>query len=438
MTLVVPVEQDGPGRTARRITQRLRGGLGAARRASRASKRDGSGRPRIAFVTPWPPEPSGVADYAIRLVVELGKTVDVDVVTGNSELQYTDPQARGVRLLRASDADLCAALGSYDRVVYAMGNSRFHMHVPELMRARPDAVVFHDVQLTGFYTLLSAAERPEDVQGALHEHFRAMYGSPPPADAIADGTLQWPLLQALGICMTPAIQKLAGECFVHSASSLQMLLGDRPSAAVDVPVRILPFGMPDVDSEARPRGATSLEPVVISLGVVTANKGVAQIIDAFARVAIEYPTARLVVAGPIEDADPLRWHTYAEQHAPGVAIELPGYLPAERFAALLREADVAVQLRLVSTGEASGVTADCLAAGLPTLVSDLGWAGELPSDAVLRVSVEADAAMIAEGITALLSDRRLRAKLSAAALEHASAHSFARLADAYREALGLA
>jgi glycosyltransferase involved in cell wall biosynthesis len=378
-----------------------------------------------------------VADYAIRLAIELSETIDVDVVTGNPDVHYTDPRVRGLRFLQASDPRLLRSLGRYDRIVYAMGNSRFHAHVPALLAARPDAVVFHDVQLTGFYTLLSVAERPDDVQGALSEHFQAMYGSPPPAQAVVGGMLEWERLQALGICMSREIQQLAGECFVHSASSMRMLLGDRQSVEGEVAARVLPFGMPDVKGDARPAGPASDAPLIVSVGVVTATKGVAQVIDAFALVAVRYPKARLVIAGPIEDADPLRWHAYAREHAPGAQIELPGYLSPERFDALLREADVAVQLRLVSTGEASGVISDCLAAGIPTLVSDLGWAGELPADAVLRVPVDASATLIAERVGELLSDSGLRATLSAAALEHARAHSFARLADAYREVLAL-
>jgi glycosyltransferase involved in cell wall biosynthesis len=113
-------------------------------------------------------------------------------------------------------------------------------------------------------------------------------------------------------------------------------------------------------------------------------------------------------------------------------------VPAARYAALLREADVAVQLRLVSNGEASGATADCLAAGIPTLVTDLGWAGELPAEVAARVPVDADAALIAEWIDELLVDPEKRAALSAAALEHARAHTFAQAADAYIEALELA
>ncbi len=39
-------------------------------------------RPRLAFVTPWPPEQSRIADYNHRLVAELQQRVDVDVVVG--------------------------------------------------------------------------------------------------------------------------------------------------------------------------------------------------------------------------------------------------------------------------------------------------------------------------------------------------------------------
>ena len=40
---------------------------------------------------------------------------------------------------------------------------------------------------------------------------------------------------------------------------------------------------------------------------------------------------------------------------------------------------------MLSHGEASAAVADCLAAGLPTVVSDLGWASELSADVVAHV-----------------------------------------------------
>ena len=89
---------------------------------------------------------------------------------------------------------------------------------------------------------------------------------------------------------------------------------------------------------------------------------------------------------------PLRRHhdfdearTFARDVAPRVNIEILGHVSATRYEELLREADVAVQLRTLSNGEASAAVADCLAAGLPTIASDLGWASELPGSAVAHL-----------------------------------------------------
>jgi len=125
------------------------------------------------------------------------------------------------------------------------------------------------------------------------------------------------------------------------------------------------------------------------------------------------------------------------KHAPGTSVEITGYVARERYTRLLRTAAVAVQLRTVATGEASLAVADCLAAGLPTIVSDLGWAGELPADAVLRVPVSAEPVLIAERIEELLGDRSMRARLAAAARAHAEMSSFERVADAYSTRVGL-
>lgn len=407
----------------------------AFRNRSRRALARRSRRPRIALVTPWPPDWSGVAEYNRRLTRALANRVDVDVVTADPVRGYSIPVERGVRLVAAGERPLFAGLRRYDRIVYCMGNSRFHAHVFELLVARPDAVVFHDVQLTGFFGAIAGNERPEDPSGALGARIQAMYPDLETVLAQADGA-QPP---APAVFMTRGIQRYAKQCFVHSSSALEMLAFDRGSLDRHAPATILPYGLPDVAEWVRVRGEASATPLIVSLGAVAEVKGIAKLISAFALLTKEHPAARLVIAGgPAEQADSTRWHEYARKHAPQAKIEIPGRVSAERYTALLRQADVAVQLRLVSNGEASGATADCLAAGIPTLVTDLGWAGELPAEVVARVPVDASAALIAGRIDELLVDPQRRSAISAAALDYVRSHSIARAADAYVEALELA
>ena len=123
--------------------------------------------PRIALVTPWPPERSRIAEYSLRLAAELGRRVDVDVIVGGAVDRYAPPSGRGVRLIDVREFERLGDLRQHDRVLYCMGNSEFHGHVYELLGRCPGAVVLHDVRLTGFYRWYAGVECPEDPVRAL-------------------------------------------------------------------------------------------------------------------------------------------------------------------------------------------------------------------------------------------------------------------------------
>jgi glycosyltransferase involved in cell wall biosynthesis len=395
-------------------------------------------RPRIALVTPWPPERSGIADYNLRLATELGKTVDVDIVVSAALDHYAPPLEQGVRLEPASSFRMAEALRQLDRVLYCMGNSSFHRHVYELMRERPGAVVAHDVRLTGFYGWFAGIERPEDPAGRLAERIDALYGARLPATFTNDGAPNWERQSAFGIYMTREIQQYAEQLFVHSRHALEVLALDRGALDRAVPVAVLPFGIPIADdTKARTARVVKHAPVIVSVGVVSEVKGLANLISAVALLASERKRLRLVVAGPGERVELHRWRSVAANLAPAVDIQITGHLSAEQYKQLLWEADVAVQLRTVSNGEASAAVADCLAAALPTVATDLGWASELPDDAVSLIAADASPTTLAERLEKLLADREARRSLSEGALAFARSYSFPRVAEAYLRSLEL-
>ncbi|HUB75769.1 MAG TPA: glycosyltransferase [Solirubrobacteraceae bacterium] len=397
---------------------------GARRRGWLAPRR---GRARIALVTPWPPEWSGVADYNLQLVAALAERVEVAVITARPAGEYSRVSNRGVRLVGANTRGL-PSTRRYDRTVYCMGNSRFHAHVFELLRREPDAVVFHDVQLMGFFGSIAGLERPDDPAGWLDEQVTEMYGG-------QQGGLEGPRDQ---LYMTREIQRDAAQCFVHSRYALAMLERDRAGDVAYAPAGTLMYALPAVAQDPPVRARVSAAPLVVTLGAVAAVKEIAAAISGFALLARDHPTARLVIAGaPAAETDETHWHAYAREHAPQARIEIAGRVSRARYERLLGDADVAMQLRRRSNGEASGATADCLAAGVPTLVSDLGWFAELPDEAVSRVRPEAEPAQIAARLEELLSDEELRRTRSDAALAYARSHTFAAAAGEYLAALGL-
>ena len=392
-------------------------------------------RPRLALVTPWPPERSGIAEYSRRLARELAELAEVAIVVSGPPGDYEAPREPGVELISASDAATPEWLRRQHSVLYCMGNSGFHGHVYRLLRERPGPVLLHDVQLTGFFGAFAGSQRPEDPGGWLLEQVEQHYGAQMPREHLREAMLIPQERFARGIYMTAEIRRYAEHLFVHSRFAQEVIERDHGDVERNVPVTVMPFGVPAPLGNTGSRAAAP--PLVVHMGALSEMKSIEALIEAFGAVARQHPGARLVLAGSAEESGPGHWQALAREHAPGAEIEIPGHVDGARYDELLREADVAVQLRNISNGEASAAVADCLAAGIPTIVTDLAWTGELPGTAVSHLPPDAPATHLAERIAALIADPRQRATLSAGALAYARESSFRSVALAYRDALGL-
>ena len=392
-------------------------------------------RPRLALVSPWPPERSGIADYSYRLARELGQHVDVDVVVGNPLDTYAPPQERGVQLVPASTFRLSERLRQPDRVLYCMGNSAFHGHVYQLIRERPGALLAHDARLTGFYRWFSEQENPEDPAGRAKERVEALYGPRIPETMIASGMPGWEQQSALGIYMTREIQQYAEQIFVHSHHAREILELDRGPLDKPVPIAVLPLALPPVAD--RVHRIVKGSPLIASFGMVSEVKGLDTLIAAVALLAESHYDIRLVIAGPGEQAELQRWRDLASELAPTVDTSIPGHLPTNDYKRLLRNTDVAVQLRTLSNGEASAAVVDCLASGVPTVVSDLGWAAELPANAVAHVPADCTPSQLVHTLKDLIASQQKRQELGEGAHAYAHKHSFSTVAGEYLRLLEL-
>jgi glycosyltransferase involved in cell wall biosynthesis len=133
---------------------------------------------------------------------------------------------------------------------------------------------------------------------------------------------------------------------------------------------------------------------------------------------------RLVFVGPISE------ELCAElvMRARGIGVEgrlgFTGPLAPDAYLAWLNRATLALQLRNKNNGEASAAIGECLATGLATVVSEIGWSGELPRDCVHHVRFSVTSRELALEISVLLDDTRLRHAIGDAGAIHAKHHSF--------------
>ncbi|MGI8729151.1 MAG: glycosyltransferase [Solirubrobacteraceae bacterium] len=391
-------------------------------------------RPRIALFTPWPPDRSGIAGYNHRLVEELARTIDVDIVV-DGHAAHEAPAQAGIRVVRADEFEAQRPLRAYDRIVYCMGNSHFHGYIYEAAQRRPGIVVLHDVRLTGFYGWYSGRERPNAPAARLGERIAAMYGkrvgdfgerSPTQSE-------QW----AQGLYMTHEVQEYADRIVVHSHYAADVLRLDRARASArDARVDVLPLAFPE--RPERPyRPADPAAPLIASFGIVHPIKRPDVLVEAFALLAADRPGARLVFAGGAEPYEIAEWQAVATDAGVGDAVSLLGHVTDDEWDRVLYQADVAVQLRMVSNGEASAAAADCLAAGVPLIVSDQGWFSELPADAATKVPVDVSGPGLAAAMEHILDFPDRTRQTVAAGRRHAVATSFAAVAERFLDVLGM-
>jgi len=439
---------DVAGRTAAAFDELLARPAGAGRTRAPARPR----LARLAFVTPLPPAPSGVAAYSHRLVGELVASgrASVDLFADGPTRRRIAPE--GVETYSVhSLLDVERLRGSYDGVCYTLGNSHHHLGALAMLRRRRGVVLAHDVRLTNLYRHESGD--PGLLPGGLARAIRRLYGDALPASLGAGGQLSAEELERYGLLLArEAIA--ASEAFLVSSGAAAALA--RADAGDDLAGRVgvLPFAVAAPDSGPSPfdeegsvtaappsaapwwgRGPEGLPagPVIAHFGIVDPVKLPDVLVEACAALQPSLPGLRVAFVGPVAAA--LAGELIERAASLGISetLILTGPLGPGPYRAWLERATVAVQLRAQFNGEASAAVGECLACGVPTVVSRNGWARELTDDAVVKVLPVTDPAELARVVAALVGDLSRRQSLGVAARREAAARSFGASAEALLE-----
>lgn len=401
----------------------------AARTASETAPPDPESRPRLAFVSPFPPARSGIAEYSAQLMGPLSKHYRIHLVTDQKEI--SDP--RLFDAFPVHDPDwLKANAAQFDRVLYHFGNSPIHRFMYDLLPVVPGIVVLHDFfLLDGQGGFLSGWARRETI---LRNHGIAALIDAPQLEAASIGVEPWP--GSLDVLQTATGVIVHGE---EPCRLAEQWYG--PGAARDwhrIPhLRRVAEVSAERRHEARARLGFSAEDIVIcSFGDVGPTKLNLEVTRALTRSRLaSNPNVRLIFVG----AAPRKYETRIADLAgllPAARCRITGWVDAHGYEDHLLAADIAVQLRSKSRGETSGAVVDCLSHGLPTIVNAHGSMRDLDADSVLRIADPVDEDALARALETLVDDAALRARLAARARQViAEEHDPEGCANGYRQAI---
>ncbi|MGK2912320.1 MAG: glycosyltransferase [Sphingobium sp.] len=371
-------------------------------------------RPRLAFLSPLPPEASGIADYSAELLPELARHYHIDVIVVQnaiSDVSITANYAvRDVAWFREN-------AHKYDRILYHFGNSQFHMHMFDLLRSYPGVVVLHDFYLSGILYYREAVG--VDATGFARELLNA-HGWPAvvkrfQSQDVADAIWAYP-------CNLQVIQDALGV-IVHADYSLtlarQWYGADAAESWRLIPLLRQPLLGLD---KARARETLGVGPndfVVCSFGMLAKTKMNDRLLSAWlASPLAKDPKCHLVFVGQNDGGDYGADMQQAITKADTDRIRMTGWTDTSIFRQWLAAADIGVQLRTLSRGETSAAVLDCMNAGLATIVNANGSMGELPIDCVWLMDDVFSNEDLVEALDVLWNNHTRREALSKAALAH--------------------
>lgn len=390
-------------------------------------------RPRLAYVSPLPPQRTGIADYAAELLPALAAHYQIDVIVQQPEVTdgwiQTNCTVRDAQWLRQH-------AGDYHAVLYHIGNAAFHDWMYDLLRQVPGVLVLHDFYLSGLIWALDVEPAHVGIKWRELHYTSGHTALAEVARAADEGRA------ALAYPFNRSLLEAAQGVIVHSDVSLRLLHQWYGSAAGH-DWALVPHMRQPAEREARQSARARLGIdedafLVCSFGLLGLTKLNDRLLSAWlvSRLARD-PQALLVFVGELGDDDyATRLRQAIERSGEAPRIRITGWADVATFRSYLSAADVAVQLRTLSRGETSGTVLDCMNYALPTIVNANGSMADLATEAVWRLPDEFDDAQLINALETLYADEQQRLALGSRAREviH-TLHAPTRCAALYAQAI---
>jgi glycosyltransferase involved in cell wall biosynthesis len=376
-----------------------------ARVAGRVTRQAGSavaypGRPKLAYLSPLPPQRSGIADYSARILPALARYYDIEIISDESEIS---DELKAYFPVRSTQWFLANAK-SYQRVLYHMGNSHFHIPMIALLNSAPGVVVLHDFYLSGMlnhaqsFGLDDTALSLSMVRSHGYRALNILSGTGIDEAARCYPANRWVLDGAIGV-LVHSRYSLA-QCEKFYGPVYQQRLSHIP----------FPCPTPPAVERVEARGRWGLKGddfIVCCFGFLAASKLNHLLIQAWTEsdLASASGVKLVFVGGHTAEGYGQR---IDRQVSAARNISITGYVTGSIYEDWLAAADVGVQLRSQSRGETSAALFDCLGHGLPLIYNAHGTASELPDEVGVRLDDEPTVGSISDALTSLWRNADLR------------------------------
>ncbi len=386
-------------------------------------------KPRLAFLSPYPPDQSGVARYTAMTMRGGEKLFHSDVYTDAAR-----PLTFGGNFRDAGRVSLAPLItGNYNGVISVLGNSHFHTSIFDIFERHGGPCILHDARLIQIY-----------VQRFGHEAFLKFAGRLLDRSLTMEEVAAWLHTQnPPSLLLEPVIER-ASPLIVHTVTQ-QALIKARHGVDAQVTTCCPTIFFRDEEltlstkQEARERlGVSASSFLISSFGIVGPEKGMDTCVLAVELLRSWNIPAELYFAGNANIHKP-ELDRIATVYGIGEYVHTDAsFIDDETYRDFLIASDAAVQLRSYGFGQLSAALTDCISAGLPCVAnSDLARSCDAPE----YVSVVPDSfspLQVAEQLALIWEAQTGAASRMGARAAYLETHNFEYYAKRLIEILGIA
>jgi glycosyltransferase involved in cell wall biosynthesis/SAM-dependent methyltransferase len=364
---------------------------------------------RLAYFSPLNPQPSGISDYSEELLPYLAAEADITLFVDGFEPSNPEIRERFTCYDYRRDPSVLKTLDTYDAIVYHIGNDhRYHAGMLEVARKHPGIVVFHDFALQDFF--LGLAQERSRVEIYLDEVF-ACHGrraTREAAEALERGTTPPQAALPLEFPLNCRFARAAEGIVVHSEFCRARFAKSVPSvpvAHINMPIKPLPA------RHAKESNGNATVIQIANFGLITPGKGIEKALRTLSSLKADHNFHYTLVGEPNSFFDV---RALVRQYDMEGRVTITGHLRLEEFERWIAATDIALNLRERTVGETSASLCRLMAAGVPTIVSNVGAFAELPDDAIIKIDQDENAEALLEAyLRRLIEDDGLRQRIGA-------------------------
>lgn len=345
-------------------------------------KQGGLAKKKLAVITPWPMQESGIANYIYKLTPYLAEYFDIDIFVDNTVLtrkQYLKNEYGGLYML----GELDQMHGNYNHLLYQIGNNaEHHSGVYLYLKKYPGIAEIHDYVLHPFFYHAYFLRNKRDIYrtaliqgygdtGAEHYQFVQDKRISPNNE---------------GFPMSHSVAAISKRVLFHNHWSSAQIQKTKfiPLACFDK--ENLPAQEQEKQEEyvRKKYGLHKSEFLISCFGFINRNKRPEVVLQAIKELIGLGYQLKLVFWGK-QGMDGLE--ELVNQMNLENTVSLTGYLDKPEYEAGLSLSDLVINLRYPSMGEASGTLCEAFKYGKPVLVSGINQYCEFPDEVCWKVPV---------------------------------------------------